>query len=63
MLIFQHGVDYMEEVALLRQQLVEAQTKLDTTVEFVHALCQKLGVVPEDLIEEEEEQPVHKVAS
>jgi hypothetical protein len=62
MLIFQHGVEHMEEVVSLRQQLVEAQTKLDTTVEFVHALCQKLGVIPEDLVEEEE-QPAHKAAS
>lgn len=53
----------MEETQSLRQQLVEAQTKLDTTVEFVHALCQKLGVVPEDIVEKEEEQPVHKAAS
>ena len=54
---------YMEEVRSLREQLVEAQTKLDTTVEFVHALCQKLGVIPEDLVEKEEEQPVQKAAS
>ena len=53
----------MEEVRSLREQLVEAQTKLDTTVEFVHALCQKLGVVPEDIVEDEEEQPIHKAAS
>ena len=53
----------MEEVRSLQEQLEEAQTKLDTTVEFVHALCQKLGVVPEDIVEGEEEQPAHKAAS
>lgn len=53
----------MDEVVSLRQQLVEAQTKLDVTVQFVHALCQKLGVIPEDLVEKEEEQPVQKAAS
>ena len=54
----------MEEAQSLRHQLAEAQAKLDTTVEFVHALCQKLGIVPEDIVEEEEEkQPAHKAAS
>ena len=54
----------MEEVLSLRQQLAEAQAKLDTTVEFVHALCHKLGVIPDDLVEDEEEdQPAHKAAS
>jgi hypothetical protein len=52
----------MEEAQSLREQLAEAQIKLDTTVLFVHALCQKLGVVPDDIVEEEE-QPVHKAAS
>jgi hypothetical protein len=53
----------MEETQSLREQLEEAQTKLDTTVEFVHALCQKLGIVPDDIVEEKEEQPVHKAVS
>ena len=53
----------MEEVVSLRHQLAEAQAKLDTTVEFVHALCHKLGIVPEDIVEEEVEQSAHKAAS
>jgi len=53
----------MEEVQSLRQQLAETQSNLDATVEVVHALCQKLGIVPEDIVEEEEEQPAHKAAS
>ena len=54
----------MEEVQSLRHQLAEAQAKLDTTVEFVHALCDKLGIAPEDIVEKEVvEQSTHKAAS